>query len=106
MSAQHGEVVRQAPERRLWNDFRLFVNAGFEAGYSAETARSVGHENLTIPDIKAAFKVRRLVVKCCGSESLSRGADRLTFVDIQRRPTGGFSGRFTAEISGHSPYTP
>ena len=54
-----------------WNATR----AAIEAGYSENTARAIGAENLTKPDIKAHIDARLTEIKMSADEVLSRLAD-------------------------------
>lgn len=52
------------------------TQAAIRAGYSAKTARSIGAENLTKPDIQAAIQTRLSELKMGADEVLSRLTDQ------------------------------
>lgn len=52
------------------------TQAAIRAGYSAKTARSIGAENLTKPDIQAAIQARLSELKMGADEVLSRLTDQ------------------------------
>ena len=56
---------------RCWNA----TEAALRAGYSEKTARSIGHENLTKPDIAAAIEQRLSEMHMGTDEALSLLAD-------------------------------
>lgn len=51
------------------------TEAARRAGYSAKTAGSIGHENLTKPEIRAAINARVAELKMSADEVLTRLAD-------------------------------
>lgn len=71
---------------REWNATRAAVLAG----YSEKTARSIGSENLTKPDIAAAIQARLDELKMSADEVLLRLADQARatmddFIDPERK---------------------
>src|SRR5215471_6721870 len=66
-----------------WNATR----AAIDAGYSKRSARSIGSENLTKPDIQAAIQARLAELKMDADEILIRLADHARanlddFIDV------------------------
>lgn len=61
------------------------------AGYSAKTARSIGAENLTKPDVRAAIDARLAELKMSADEVLSRLSDhaRGSIAPFLRRDADG-----------------
>lgn len=76
------QQVPQSAYEKLNDRQRLFVDAylvnknktkaALQAGYSVESARSIGHENLTKPDIRAAVDERMSTLAMSAEEAMQR----------------------------------
>lgn len=86
-----------ARQRRFVDEYLVDLNAtqaAIRAGYSAKTARSVGSENLTKPDIASAIDARRAAITEkleVSQESIVAELAKIGFADIRKlfTETGG-----------------
>jgi len=72
------EIKLTAKEQRFVEEYCKDCNAtqaAIRAGYSARSARSIGHENLTKPDIKAAVDARLKALSLDAAETTKLIAD-------------------------------
>jgi hypothetical protein len=69
-------MVNLSDKQRAFIEYYLThwnaTQAAIAAGYSAKTARSIGSENLTKPDIQAAIQARLTELKMSADEVLTR----------------------------------
>ncbi len=75
------------------------TKAALAAGYSPKTARSVGSENLTKPDIQAELAARRAKATAVAGLTLQAHLDRLNELAGQAADSEQFGPAVSAEIS-------